>query len=191
MPTRYAETKRRGEEAIRAWAERGLEVVTLAPSLVYGPPGKKEGANALLRQLWLGRFPVRIGGRRKTSWIFLDDVVEAIVRALGAPAGERYLLAGEVATVDEIAARLHALGGALPPRFELPVGAARWLLRAAAPLYRLRGRRPPIPIEQVASLGRHWAFDDAKARRALDWRPRPLAEGLPPTAQALFGPSAR
>jgi 6-pyruvoyltetrahydropterin/6-carboxytetrahydropterin synthase len=56
LPTPYSDTKHRGELAIRAYAARGLEVVTVYPSLVYGPPGKKEGANALLRQLWLGRF---------------------------------------------------------------------------------------------------------------------------------------
>ncbi len=187
LPTRYSETKHRGEQAIRAWAARGLKVVTVYPSLVYGPPGKKEGANALLRQLWLGRFPALVGADRRTSWIFLDDLIEGLVRALDrAPAGAAYLMAGEAASVAEIARRIESLGGAPAPRREISVGAARFALRLATPLLALAGRRPPIPIAQLASLERHWNFDDARARRELDWRPRSLAEGLAETAEKLL-----
>jgi dihydroflavonol-4-reductase len=187
LPTLYSETKHRGERAIRAWAERGLAVTTLLPSLVYGPPGKKEGANALLRQLWLGRFPLLIGGDRRTSWLFLDDAVDGIARALERfAAGREYLFAGEIATVAEVARAVAELGGAPPPRRRLSVAAARRLLRLATPLYRLRGRRPPIPIAQLASLERHWAFDDGRARRELDWRPRDFGAGLATTVRDLF-----
>ncbi len=187
-PTRYSATKRRGEEVIRAWAGRGLNVVTVYPSLVYGPPGKKEGANALIRQLWLGRFPVLIGADRKTSWVFLDDLVEGLVAALerGAP-GSEYLMTGDVATVRELAGRIAALGGAPAPRRAVAVPVARWGLRLATPFYRLAGRRPPVPVEQLASLARHWAFDDMRARRELGWRRRGLAEGLPELLPELTG----
>ena len=186
LPTRYSRTKAAGEAAIQAWAKRGLQVNTVYPSLVYGPPGKKSGANALLRQLDLGRFPAMIGGDRKSSWIFLDDLVEGLVRVLErSPPGRGYLMTGDVATTREMAARVAALGGAPPPRRELSLGAARLALRLASPYYRLRGRRTPIPIEQIASLERHWAFDDARARVELDWRRRPLDEGLPLTLEHL------
>lgn len=186
LPTRYSRTKAAGEEAIRAWAKRGLAVNTVFPSLVYGPPGKKSGSNALLRQLYLGRFPAMIGADRKSSWIFLDDLVEGLVRVLDRSApGRDYLMTGDVATTREIAGRVAALGGAPVPRLELPLGVARLGLRLARPFYRLRGRRTPVPIEQIASLERHWAFDDARARAEFDWHPRPLAEGLPVTLDHL------
>ncbi|MBP1642435.1 MAG: NAD-dependent epimerase/dehydratase [Acidobacteria bacterium] len=190
-PTRYSDTKRRGERAIRAWAERGLGVVTVYPSLVYGPPGKREGANAMLRRLWLGRFPVLLGADRKTSWIYLDDLVEGIVRALArARPGAGYLMAGDVATVREVARRVEALGGAACPRREVSLATARLFVRLATPLYRLRGRRPPIPAEQIASLERHWYFDDRRAREELDWRPRDFATGLAATLDYLRDPAA-
>jgi nucleoside-diphosphate-sugar epimerase len=186
LPTRYAETKAAGEAAIQAWAARGLAVTTIFPSLVFGPPGKKRGANALLRQIHRGRFPFLFGGDRKASWVFLDDLVEGIVRALDrAPAGRGYLMAGEVLTHREVVARVAGLGGAPPPRLEVGVGTARLLFRLAAPLYRLRGRRLPVPIEQLASLERHWAFDDRRARAELDWRPRPFTQALAVTIDYL------
>lgn len=186
LPTRYCRTKAAGEEAIQAWAKRGLRVNTVYPSLVYGPPGKRSGSNALLRQLDRGRFPAMIGGDRKSSWIFLDDLVEGIVRVIGtSPPGRNYLMTGDVATTREIAGQVAALGGAPAPRREVTVGFARLALRVARPFYRLRGRRLPIPLEQLASLERHWAFDDARARTELDWHPRPLADGLPVTLDHL------
>jgi nucleoside-diphosphate-sugar epimerase len=185
-PTRYSATKRRGDEAVRAWAGRGLKVLTVHPSLVYGPPGKKEGANALLRQLDLGRFPALIGADRRTSWIFLDDLVEGLWRVLerGEPGGV-WLMAGEITTVAEVARRVAAAGGAPVPRWRWPVGAARVALGLATPFYGLRRRRPPIPVEQLESLRRHWAFDDRRARTQFDWRPRGLEAGLPPTLEHL------
>jgi len=57
FPSLYSATKHSGELAIQEWAKRGLRVNTVYPSLVYGPPGKKEGANSLLRGFLKGRFP--------------------------------------------------------------------------------------------------------------------------------------
>jgi nucleoside-diphosphate-sugar epimerase len=186
FPTRYSATKHAGERAIRAWAARGLGVVTVYPSLVYGPPGKKEGANAILRQLVLRRFPALVGADRLASWIFLDDVVDGIARAMTRAApGAAYLLAGEALSVRELAHTVGRLAQVAPPRREVSVATARWALRLALPLYRLRGRRPPMPITQLDSLARHWNFDDARARRELDWSPRPLRDGLAATLAHL------
>jgi nucleoside-diphosphate-sugar epimerase len=52
--------------------------------------------------------------------------------------------------------------------------------------YRLRGRRPPFDREHLASLDRHWAYDDTRARTELHWRPRTLDEGLPETIEYLL-----
>jgi dihydroflavonol-4-reductase len=189
LPTRYSSTKHAGALAIRAWAERGLRVTTVYPSLVYGPPGKKEGANSLLRALALGRFPFLLGGDRISSWVFLADLVDALERVIERAApGRDYILAGDAVSTRELAARVEALGGAAAPRRELPLGLAALLLRLAGPTYRLRGRRPPIPVEQLRSLRRHWRFSDARAQRELDWRPRGLDQGLPPTIAHLLSP---
>jgi nucleoside-diphosphate-sugar epimerase len=190
FPTPYSATKHAGQEAIRGWAARGLRVNTVFPSLVYGPPGKKGGANTLLKALLRERFPALVGADRKASWVYLDDVVSGIQAVLaGAPAGRDYLLAGEVATVRELADRVCALGGVPAPRREVSPRFARLALTVATPLLRMAGRRPPIPAAQVASLERHWAFDDSRARRELGWQPRGLAEGLPPTVAFLNAPA--
>jgi nucleoside-diphosphate-sugar epimerase len=193
FPTRYSETKHRAERAIRAWAERGLGVVTVYPGAVYGPPGPHDGGNVALDLLWRGRVPALVGAERKVSWIFLEDLADGIVRAMArAEPGAAYVMAGEITTVRELARRVEALGGARAPRREVAIPIARLFVRLSGPLYRLAGRRPPVALSQLASLERHWAFDDGRAQRDLDWRRRSLAEGLPPALAALTaGPGAR
>lgn len=186
FPTLYSATKHSGELAIQEWAKRGLRVNTVFPSLVYGPPGKKEGANSILRGFLKGWFPILAGADRKTSWIFLDDLVAGMLKVIEkAPPGRGYLMAGDVTTLRSLVDRLCRLGGVAPPRLSVPVGAARMGLVLSIPFFRLTGRRPPYSAGQLNSLARHWAFDDSRARTELDWHPRGLDEGLPPTVEFL------
>jgi nucleoside-diphosphate-sugar epimerase len=181
-PTRYGATKRAGQQAIAGWAQRGLRVNTVYPSLVYGPPGKRGGANGLLRALARRRFPVLVAPRRRSCWIHLDDLVDGIVRLLErADPGRDYLMTGDVATVREIAAQVSEVTGVRPPRFGLPV----WTIRAAAALFPSLLPRH-LAREQLRSLARDWVFDDTRARQELDWHPRSLAEGIPPTVRFLL-----
>lgn len=185
-PTRYAATKAAGQARIAAWAKQGLRVNTIYPSLVYGPPGKKQGANALLRSLQLGRFPALVEPAKLASWIYLDDLVEAVVRILErAPDGRDYLLAGEARSVRQLTADVARWSGVRAPRRELSARTAKLLFRLAAPWLALTGRRLPVPLEQLDSLERHWNFDDSRARRELAWTPRGLDEGLPVTLDYL------
>ena len=186
FPTLYSATKHSGELAIQEWAKKGLKVNTVFPSLVYGPPGKKEGANSILRGFLKGRFPVLVGADRKTAWIYLDDLVEGMLKVIAkAPPGRGYLMAGDVTTLRSLVDRVCALGGIQAPRLSLPVSAARLALALSTPYYRMRGFRSPFSSEQLNSLERHWAFDDSRARTELDWHPRSLDEGLPPTVEFL------
>lgn len=186
FPTLYSATKHSGELAIQEWTKKGLKVNTVFPSLVYGPPGKKEGANAILRGFLKGRFPVVVGAGRKTSWIYLDDLIEGMLKVMAkASPGRGYLMSGEVTTLRSLVDRVCALGGVKAPRLNLPVAAARLGLALSSPFYKLRGFRPPFSSEQLSSLDSHWAFDDARARTELDWHPRNLDEGLPPTVEFL------
>lgn len=190
FPSAYSATKHEGEQAIREWGKRGLAVNTVFPALIYGPPGKRRGSNSFLSAFARGRFPVLVGADRKTSWVHVDDVVAALRTILDgvAPVGRGYLLAGEVVTVRELAARIAAHTGVPAPRFDLPIPLARAGVALSAPFFRLAGRKPPLPAGQLTSLARHWAFDDSRARRELAWTPRPLAEGLGPTLDYLARP---
>lgn len=84
------------------------------------------------------------------SFVHAGDVAEAIARALERPhtAGRAYNLAGPGDTVWDFARAWRAAGGRLP-RLLLPL---------------------PVPLAL--------RFDTSRARRELDFEPRPLVEGL-------------
>lgn len=186
FPTLYSATKHAGELAIQEWAKRGLRVNTVYPGLVYGPPDKKGGANSILRNFLRGRFPAVAGADRKMSWIYLEDLLEGMLKVIDkAPPGRAYLMTGDVATVRDAVNRLCKEGGIRAPRFNAPLGLLRVGANLSKPFFKLRGRRPLISGEEFTSLERHWAFDDSRARAELNWHPRGLCEGLPPTVKLL------
>lgn len=187
FPSHYSATKHAAERVVQEGAARGLSVNTVYPGLVYGPPGKRTGANALLRAIAKGRYPVVVGPDRWTSWVFIDDLVDAVVAIMSERApGENYLLAGEAVQLRDLIRMICERAGIDPPARELSVRKARWLVRLVTPLFRLRGKRFPIGRQQLESLARHWRFSDAKARRELHWQPRGLAVGLDATIPHLL-----
>jgi dihydroflavonol-4-reductase len=187
LPGAYGRTKAEADAAMDGWAKRGLRLNRVYPSLVYGAPAKKTGTNSLLRAVALGRMPVLVGGDRLTSWVHLDDLVEGLVRVIErAPVGESYLMSGEAATVGEVLGRVCELANVRPPRFRVSPRVAYALLRLAGPALRGMGVRGLPDAAQARSLARHWHFSDAKARHDLDWHPRGLDEGLPPTIEHLL-----
>ena len=188
FPSIYGATKHAGQKAIEEIADQGLRVDTVYPGLVYGPPAKSRGANTLLYRILTGRMPAIVGGNQISCWVYIDDVVDGILRVMDrAEPGGRFLLTGEAATVDTLVSKVCSLAGVRPPRWRISVNGAEVLLLAMRAYFGLSGRRPPFSRQQLASLRRHWNFDDNRAREELDWRPRGLDEGLPPTIEDLQG----
>ena len=159
----YGRTKSIAEQALLQLP--GLEAVLLRPPLVYGP---RVRANflALLRAVDRG-WPLPLASiDNRRSLIYVGNLVDAILRCLGAPLqGQAFAVSdGAPVSTPELC---RALGRALgrPVRlFPFPPA----LLRLAPPLARLAQ-------SQVA--------DDAALRAALGWRaPFSFEEGLRATA---------
>ncbi len=187
FPTEYSATKNAGENAIRAFCDQGLNVVSVHPSLVYGPPGKKNGANFFLYQMVHQNLPVLMAGDRKVSWVFVDDVVDAMVRIVGQDKSTgRYILAGEGETLRETATRVGQLAGVKVPKFNISVPTAKAMLHAISPIFRLVGKRLPVEPVRLDYLAKHWFFSDQRAQDELGWSPRSLERGLPPTVEMLL-----
>lgn len=128
----------------------GTPVVLARLFMVYGPDQKDE--NKLIPYVTRARLrgePVSLSsGTRPVDWIYVDDVVEGLLRLAGRPdvAGERVDLgSGDLATVREVVERL----------FEIITPEER-------PVFGGQGDRP---MEQVRRA------DVATTERLLGWRP--------------------
>jgi dihydroflavonol-4-reductase len=176
----YQETKLEGESVARDAGERaGVEVVIARPTGIFGPGDRR------LLKLFRGvarRMPVLGSGEIYYHLTYIDDLVEGF-RLCGetpAAAGRTYILAGaEVTTLNELVRRIAAIVGVKPPRLRLPVWPF-WLAGAVCeavcvPL----GIEPPIYRRRVDFYTKSRAFDTARARGELGFRPQvSLDEGL-------------
>ncbi len=157
----YGQSKRDGEVAVQNAAGEAMQIVVLRPPLVYGP-----GAGGAFGTLaWAVRrgVPLPFGSiRARRSMIFVENMADAIVHALGCPPGT-YLPSDrhDVRLAELVGAMARALGRR--PRL---VPCPAWLLKLAAaatgrgPLvarllapYRVDGAfagwSPPVPFEDA------------------------------------------
>ena len=171
----YGVSKAEAERALAGIAaETALPVTILRPPLVYGP-GVKGNFLRLLRLVARG-VPLPLGAiDNRRSFVYLGNLVDAIVRALDAPraVGRTYLAADgdDLSTPGLVRALASALG--VKPRllpFPLPA------LKLVATL---TGRSA-----EFARLAGSLQVDSTRIRRELDWRPPYMvAQGLEQTAK--------
>ncbi len=180
----YVKSKTLAERA--AWdfvAREGgsLELAVINPVMVFGPVLGTDYSTSIgvIQQMLDGKFPAF--PRIAFGVIDVRDVASLHLRAMMHPAayGERFLaVAGDFVTLREIGRVLRSrLGDAARrvPTLELP----DWVVRGAA-LF------DPALGQVVPELGPPKNATSAKARRVLDWRPRPTAEAIVSTAQSLI-----
>jgi UDP-N-acetyl-alpha-D-quinovosamine dehydrogenase len=171
----YGISKWEAEQALaRAAAGTALQTVVLRPPLVYGP-GVKGNFLRLLGLVARG-VPLPLGAiDNRRSFIYLGNLVDAIVQALDAPraTGRTYLAAdGEDLSTPEL---VRGIAGALGVRPRL-VSFPLLPLKLAASL---AGRGA-----EFARLAGSLRVDSSRIRRELEWRPRcGLAQGLAETAR--------
>ena len=156
----YGRTKLEGERAVgRVSSETGLPVVVLRYFSVYGPGQRSDmGYRRLIEAVLAGReFEVFGDAARTRSSTYVDDVVDATLGALTAPAdavvGQTFNVAGgDSVSLDEAIGIVEGLTG----------------LRA-----RLR-RLPPRQGDQERTAG-----DWSRANRAFGFSPKvPFREGI-------------
>jgi nucleoside-diphosphate-sugar epimerase len=188
--SRYQETKTEAEGVVAAYVQKGLPVVIVSPSLVYGPgAGKRRVSfNRFLQDFIKGRPVVIPGdGTQILNTAYLEDVVAGHLRAMerGRP-GERYILGGENRTVREIVARVNELAGLRRKLVRIPFWTARLAGLFEEARTRLTGGTPLLTFRSVEVYRHSWAYTSEKAVREIGYRPRSLDEGLLHTIRWLM-----
>lgn len=179
--TPYYKSKTLTEQAAWAFArDVGLDLAVINPSVILGPLlGKKIGTSVgLIHHLMSGHFDgiPRFG----FSVVDVRDAADAHIRAMTNPAagGQRFIVGGGFFWLKELVAILarsfpdHA--SRLPTR-EVPDDVVRDMAKS-----------DPNARTIVHELGRDLSVSAAKARRILNWSPRPDEECIRASAQSLI-----
>jgi nucleoside-diphosphate-sugar epimerase len=180
----YGRSKMRAEMLVREAHDHGLQTTIVRPPWFYGPhqPARQ---TSFLRALRRGRFPLLGDGRNRRSMVYIDNLVDGLIRAELAQraAGRAYWIADprpyemrEIlhTTRRALAAEGLALSGSVP---RLPGVLADCAERADA-LLQQRGRYLQAP-HVLGELNKTIACDISRAQAELGYAPRmELYEGM-------------
>ena len=171
----YDRAKLEGEvAAFEAGQKHGVEVVSLNPSSVQGPP-RKGGNGAIIIAYLNGRLRAFVDTH--LSLVDVEDVTAAHLLAAdrGRP-GERYILNGATITTTEAMEILIELSGVE----ESPVVLPPWLARGAAALsevvFGLRGNVSPVCRARVDTILHGHRYDGSRATRELGFQYTPVRD---------------
>jgi nucleoside-diphosphate-sugar epimerase len=189
----YPASKVVAERDLLAANDATLATVALRPRLIWGP-GDTQLLPRLVERARAGRLRLVGDGRNRLDTTFIDNAVDAHLRALdalapGAPcAGQAYFVSnGEPMAAEDIVNALLRAAGAPEVHAHVPYGvayAAGAVLEAAWHAFALRGEPPMTRFLAEQLVTPHW-YDIGAAARDLGYRPRvSIAEGLRRTAAA-------
>jgi farnesol dehydrogenase len=181
----YERTKALADRNARQAIADGAPLVVAYPGVIYGPGSLTEG-NIVVRHLLdlaHGRLPALLGKpERRWNYAFVEDVAAGLDAALErAPPGGRYVLGGENVTQRRFYELVAELGRIRVPAARMPDLLAKAAGAAMKGWGRLTRTVPRLTPDLVEIYRHDWAYDSGRATRELDYRPRPLAEGLATT----------
>ena len=187
--TDYEKTKYLAEIEGEKFLAKGLPLVIVNPTRVFGP-GKMTEGNSVTRMIELylrGRFPTILGkGEEVGNYVYVDDVTDGHLKAMSrGKIGQKYILGGENSTLNNFFSLLSRLSGRKPPRVHVPPNLARLFARIEENKAMLFGGYPLITLGWVETFLRHWAFSNGKAVNELGCRFRGLKQGMELTCDWL------
>ena len=91
----YGVNKKAAEDLVLEYSKKGLNTVILQPTAVYGP-GSPSYGKKIFEKMFRSRLPLIDGGEGILNLVFVDDLVQAMCKAINNPAsyGKFYLING-------------------------------------------------------------------------------------------------
>ena len=161
-------------EAVRL-AAKGLPLICVNPTVVFGPGDLHVTSTRLVRSFLLGRVPAYADGGLNV--VDVRDVAAGHLLAdEQGTVGERYILGGRNFTFDRLFADLGRISGVEPP-IKVPRGMAA----AAASILRIGPGRTTLSPQEVLAASQFWTYRSSKAKRELGWKARSHEETLDAT----------
>ena len=171
----YCETKAEAESLALGW--EGLETLAVSPGIILGQGDVNQNGGRVLLQLQQGQLAA--APRGSTTVANLDDVVAGHLAALdrGTP-GQTYILGGTTLSFLDFFGKVAGVIGATAPQRTANAALLNTVALAQEAAAAFSGKEPRLTRQLVALSTRNRTYSSAKAREALGYTPRPLAEGI-------------
>lgn len=172
--------------ALKMAEEKHLNMSVVHPSGIIGP-GDFNRRNHLMRMIEAaakGRLPV--GTQGGYDLVDVRDVAQGILDCVEkGKTGECYILSGHPCTIKELLCGIADETGRKPPKFYLPLSAARRFAPIAEAITLFTGKLPVYTPYAIDTLGTNYRFTYQKAGECWGYAPRPLRQTLHDTVCAL------
>ena len=161
----------------------GLPLVIVMPGLIYGP-GDTSTVRTTFIQYLQRKLPV-LPAKTAFSWAHVEDIARGHILAMEqGKVGESYIIAGPTHTLVEGVQLAQKITGIPAPRIKVAPG----MMKAMSATMGVVEKVLPVPANYSAeylriSAGVTYIGSNARAKRELDYNPRPLEEGLTETLQ--------
>ena len=166
----YMYTKHLGEMVAKNFINDKMDVVIINPSLMYGP-GDTHNIITLFKSLLKGQIPFYTPGGNSISDV--RDVAAGLVAAYErGQSGERYILAADHQSFENIFKLIADALGVQPPKICLPC-ISKFLLTPFIKLIEILSLKRPILTADTFTFGFLYRYhSSAKAKRELAWLPQ-------------------
>ncbi len=180
--TDYERSKALAEETVHAAIHRGLPVVIVSPTFVYGPSiaTRADSFNAyVLRALTKCVVALPGDGFQVINPVYIEDVVQGHLLAFKKGViGEKYILGGENVSISRLIGEIGSITKIKRCVLPIPLPLLKlggWIEFQMARMQRRGARLTPSSAE----VYRHdWAYSSEKAGKQIDYKSRSLRSGL-------------
>ncbi len=180
--TEYARSKYEGDEVVwELYRQKGLPVVILYPGAVLGA-GDPKSTGQYVRDLIERRVPGKVFEDSAFTFVHVEDVAEAIVRALEKDSnlGEKYLIGKHTLTMGEVTRMVCEISGVPLPKRRLPGPVVMAVAALMTKVADLTGRPPlsGMSTDQMRNIRAGAVFDGGKSERELGITYTPISEAV-------------
>ena len=178
----YESSKREQAQVARSYIEKGLEVVVVYPTRVFGPGIESFGnvVTRIIRGALDGVWRMIPGsGKNIGNYIYVDDAARGMILAMEkGVSGQDFILGGQNASYDELFEMVQTLAGRKVRLYRIPYP----LMYLAGRLEEWRaawtGKRPLLTTHGARKYTSDWIVSTRKIRQDLGFRPTPLTDAI-------------
>jgi dihydroflavonol-4-reductase len=164
----------------------GLDAVIVCPTGVIGPHDYRGSEMGNLFQDWM-KSPVNFLINGAYDFVDVRDVADGqILASEHGRKGESYILSGQKITLTEILHQIQKALGVTKYGLALPRKLAMFAARFAPFYSRVFGKKPRFTEYSIETVVGNSTISNAKARRELGFKPRPLTQSIRETVLWLL-----
>jgi farnesol dehydrogenase len=187
--TDYETTKFEAEQLCIEYYKKGLDVVIVNPSRVFGPGllNKSNSVTILIKKYVAGKWRFLPGtGKSIGNYVFIDDVVNGHILALdNGISGEKYILGGTNTSFNGFFEIISKVSGKNYRLFHLPFPIIMAVSKLEFFLAETTGKKPLITPPWAKKYVQNRPVSSKKAINDLKYTVTPLEEGIRKTIEWL------